>query len=442
MIHHIPSADQLALSKFSRFFGPDEWNFHSPLSNNNVGRRSLQTYFNLGTFFNSPRGHRTWGGSANRCKRRAAFGAMGEALERGCLSSIRANIADQTYDELIKTGHAVLDPTTYRHYADDQDVLIQGEVQNIARNTRLPWTWFEDAIKRERTLLPSFVNSPYPGRKPVYFGGTTSGNGCGQDSFQAQCSGVFELLERDAILFYWWTRNSPRQIDFTDTDDRWRAVLRPYEDLLPSIDIFWVQTDFNLYTVFVTLRGQLAKRSPRFSVSGAARLDPLVAIDRALSEMVTLYQHFESSFEAHQRVEYGPDYDLTVWDFIDHVHLYAYEEMQEAYKFLFPETPVKIHWSELPNLSTGSAEGDLEYVISEFKRNGHRLYFRDLATKPLSETGLHVYRAYSPDLIEVDQGHKYRALGTPRFYNLPKKLKLKQQPVSSKEMNPYPHPFP
>lgn len=442
MIHHIPAADQLTICKFSRFFGPADWQFSSPLNNCNIGRRSLSAFYNLGVFYHSP-GRSIWGGSADRSKRKAAFGAMGEALERYCLGEAKADFLDKNYEELVQLGHRTLDPNSYRHYADDQDVLIQGEVRNIDRQTRLHWTWFEDALNENTpTLLPSLFNRPYPGPKPIFFGGTTNGNGCGQTPAHAKLSGLQELLERDAIMVYWWTRNTPRQIDLSSPSPELRKILETFADLLPHIDIFWTKTDFDLTTVMVAYRGRLANRNPYFQITGATRLDPLHAMDRALGEMVSLHQHFESTLDSYEPIEFGSNYDLSIWEFLDHVHLYAYHDMREAYDFWFPANPDKVHWSELPNRSTGSHEGDLGYILNEFRRNGHRLYFAELTTQPLRASDLHVYRAYSPDLVEVDAGHKYRALGSSRYYTLHKKLNLKMQPANSRALNPYPHPFP
>jgi ribosomal protein S12 methylthiotransferase accessory factor len=80
--------------------------------------------------------------------------------------------------------------------------------------------------------------------------------------------------------------------------------------------------------------------------------------------------------------------------------------------------------------------------MDDFKKNGHRLYFKDATTREVRRAGLHVYRAFSPDILSLDSLHRYRPLGFPRYYTLADKLKLPRRPRKYDDLNPFPHPFP
>ena len=439
MIHYIPPEDQLSAQKFARLFcSMDRLNitFRRDL---NIGLMHPPT-FDASVHYNKGTGV-AWGGSNSDSKRNAAFGAMGEAIERYGLFMASYDLEPASFLELQTRKLNALDPESFTLYAQDQETLIKKEVDNLRRDTVLPWTWFQDALRNDRRILvPSLFNQFIYGHKPIYCEASTNGNGCGQSPAHAKRAAVLELLERDAIMFYWWTKNSPLTVDLSQPCPRLRKILAPFADLLPRTTLLYTKTDFDLPTLVAVFQGDLRRRLPMMAMSGGSGLDPFRAIDRALSELRAVVQHQMMTIPNQKSIFFSEDYDLTVWDYQDHVALYAYQEMKPAYEFLLAGEV--IHYSELPHNATGTHEGDLEFIVSEFHRNNHRLYFGDLTPRHMRAVDLHIYRSFSPDLIEVDPGHKFRALGVPRFYQLPQKLALRMRPQTSHDLNPFPHPFP
>ncbi len=441
MIHYIAPRDHLTLDTFDRLFDVHDWTFIEFRDDPNRPIYGSRVY-DAGSFFEMDKRHVIWGGSGHSSKRRAVYGAMAEAIERYCMYEAPISNWTVSFREVRAEGYNALDPSTIRLYSEEQEVLRTGVVKNLDRDTKLRWSWFFDAFTEEPILVPSLFNQPLWEERPVYCSASSNGNGCGLDRNMAMRSGLFELIERDAAMFYWWTKNCPAQIDLSSPSPSLAKVLDLHRPLLPYLTFFHTRTDLDLVSLVVVLRGNLKNRMPLLLMSGAARLDLVEALDRALSEMNSIVRQFAADFDYTRRINYQQDFDLTIWEFKDHVNLYAFNDFKKAYGFLFPSQPERISWRDLPHKMYRSHQEELEYVKDQFESCGLRLYFSELTPKLARETRLKVMRAYSPDLLQIDPGHKFRALGVPRLYSLPKKLGLKFQPVRFVDLNPYPHPFP
>lgn len=442
MIHYVEPGFQQSLDQFARLFDGDK-------------HLSLRFYDNepgLTRLFNAQGSFRTmWrgqgiaghGGSSSRSKQRSIMSALGEAVERYALSIASPHFQQKTYHQLCEMSLNAINPETITAFAPEQIASNPEAILNVQKTSTVDWSWFQDVLNDDRPiLLPAMFNQPYKGQLPFYFSASTSGNGCGQDDESAQLSALLEFLERDAFAVYWWSKNRPRQIDLSHPSERLQKILEAFSEYLPGVTFFWTETDFQVTTVFATYQGDPRFRSPRFLVSAGASLDPITAIEKSLTEIEQLVTMFRRRYNSYEMVEYERDFDSTIWDFLDHVHLYSYRDMHYAYEFLFPNQPETISWSDLKDFSQGHTRKNLEFLTAQFRQNKIRLYFSNLSDRTIKSAGLAVWRAFSPDLAVIDFWHKYRAVGFPRLYKLPKQMGWKNQPSCFAELNPDPHPFP
>ncbi len=92
------------------------------------------------------------------------------------------------------------------------------------------------------------------------------------------------------------------------------------------------------------------------------------------------------------------------------------------------------------NAATGTAETDLEESVSRIVSTGCNVYAANLTSDDLGALGLNVCRVLVPGYQPLFAGHRHRALGSERLYEVPQKLGYRGIARTSTG-NPAPHPF-
>lgn len=438
MFHYVDQSVRNTIDQFSKVFD-FERNFgliveRAPL----VEEREL---FLIKTTFADKAGRSGGGAGINKDMSRAAFAAMAEALERYSFCVTEPEILNHSYSEMIALGKRCFDPRTFQVFHPEQDVFIHKQVYRPTAESKLDWCAFENPLDSSSVVfIPSEVNHFFKFKVPFYFASSTSGNGCGLNPAQAKLSAIHELLERDAVMFYWWTQNPPRKISFKGAGKKLEKFLGQVNKDHKKISFFYLETDLDIPVILAVFKG-INRNEPRFVVSAASHLDPLIALEKSYSELIHCLQDCYS-----HKDEFGCDYKIdpnkTIWHFIDHVLLYAQTRLDNAYDFLFLKKPKYVNWDELRVCKQMSSEHDLQFIYDQFKANNYRLFLKDITASQILNSGFAVYRAFSPDLISMEAIHKYRQLGYPRLYRLCEKLNLKKRPQRPSDLNPFPHPFP
>ena len=91
------------------------------------------------------------------------------------------------------------------------------------------------------------------------------------------------------------------------------------------------------------------------------------------------------------------------------------------------------------NLATGAADADLRTAVGRVLASGRRAYAANLTSEDIDWLGLKVCRVVVPGYQPLFAGHRIRALGGTRLYDVPQKLGYRG--VTLARPNPAPHPF-
>jgi ribosomal protein S12 methylthiotransferase accessory factor len=366
---------------------------------------------------------------------KALYAAMGEALERHALLNVPPDLEQLSFQRLAERGYKALDPDSFKIFSEDQPALREGLVRNLTRECAVDWLRFENAYDGAEIYLPSCFGGLERGRVPIYFSASSNGAACARDLATAKYLAVLELIERDAVLFYWWTRNSPWRIDVNRPNPEIEAVLSSADDA-DKITFYYLPNEFGVFPVFAVYRGDAG-----FLSAAACAFDPVKAMDKALREIVHIQSYIRSA-PPRPRVDYAADFDNTVWDFDDHVLLYLENGPTEASAFLDPKNCRTVPWQELVGTTPPDSASALAVLEERMRANGCRLYYRDATSETVRAAGLNIVKAFSPDLIGLEARHRLRQLGVERLYTLADRLGLSHRPREFKELNPFPHPFP
>jgi len=87
-----------------------------------------------------------------------------------------------------------------------------------------------------------------------------------------------------------------------------------------------------------------------------------------------------------------------------------------------------------------SAETDLATCVTRVKASGHEVYAANLTSEDVTSLGLAVCRVIVPGYQPLFPGHRVRALGGTRLYEVPQKLGYRGIPRGSSG-NAAPYPF-
>ena len=100
----------------------------------------------------------------------------------------------------------------------------------------------------------------------------------------------------------------------------------------------------------------------------------------------------------------------------------------------------KIAFSEIKNLSVGDSVRDLRLLVEKITAVNHRVLVVDVTGEDVRSFGLSVFRAVIPGFHPLFMGHRFRALGGTRLWEVPQKLGFPAL-VGEPSTNPAPHPF-
>ena len=93
----------------------------------------------------------------------------------------------------------------------------------------------------------------------------------------------------------------------------------------------------------------------------------------------------------------------------------------------------------MPDLATGSAEGDLRVLLSRLNAAGCQVVAVDCTTDEARDVGFRVVRVLIPELVPLSFTYRARYLAHPRLYTAP--ARMGHPVLAAPEINPLPQPF-
>ena len=263
----------------------------------------------------------------------------------------------------------------------------------------------------------------YGFRDPGQFFTRCDSNGCaaGGSLEEAILYGLLELVERDAVAIWWYSRVRRPELDADGFGiARWAELKRHYgETLGRDLHAIDLTTDLGIPTVGVVSRCR-DRAVEDIIVGFAAHVDPVVALSRALEEA---NQYLPSVRER------APD-GSTVYRLFSEETVRWWKTATYAnqpYLVGNPNSPPRT-LAEMPNLSTDDVAADVEACVRAVERCGLEVLVID-QTRP--DIGLPVARVVVPGLR-----HFWRRLGPGRLYDVPVKLGWLPAPIAEQDLNP------
>lgn len=380
-------------------------------------------------------------GGASAERERAIAKAIGEAVERYCAAIY--DIESLPLATAADAPFACVAPSAFALYSAAQLASDGFPWVEFSPHTPVRWTPAEDVLGGEIRHVPAvMVYLPY-----VYYQGTgdspiaqsiSTGLACHDSTASAALAGACEVLERDAFTITWQARLAPPQIQIETLPDAAYDLVRRFEHTGAAVTLFDLTMDHGIPTILSVLRGDHPE-APALVFAAATSLDPRIATRNALEELAHTLRYSQQIKSLAERLVPDPDFG-NVADQVDHLNLYVDHAHRGLADFLFASRQ-RIEFDAIADLATGDAQADLHTLAGRVAGAGLRVLVADVTSPDIRSVGLRVARAVIPGCHPLFMGHRVRALGGTRLWQVPRRLGHRAIDPERGD-NPAPHPYP
>ncbi len=401
-----------------------------------VGAQACESTWLIGAACNELNG----GGAGDPRQARAA--AIGETVER--YSGAYVDV-----DALRWATAADLAAAGVDHVRPDELTLLSAEqladpacpFEPFTATTPLCWlTGYELADGHPVAVPAQLVNLVNGVFGDVAIGYSTSnGMACGCTWEEAVVSGLLELVERDAFTATWYGRLSLRRIEVASSPQLRRFFADHVDPTGLDVSLIDLSQLVDVPVVLAVVRNPGSGVAP-LALGAAASASPLTAVRKAVIEAFQTRTWAKAEQREGTVIDPALGFD-QVKDFDDHVRLSLHPRAIEAAAFLDASTEV-VPLDALPAVPGDTPGAIVQEVTDRLRRQGVRAIACDVTSPDVAEGGLVVAKVFSPQLNPLDSGYATRLLGGHRLRHRAYDVGLLPAPLTSADLNPWPHPFP
>lgn len=380
-------------------------------------------------------------GGASSSREIALAKAIGEAIERYCCA-----MYDREEFPLFSFEAApfpCVSPDTFALYTERQ--YRQPAFPYVPFTSQVPIRWARTInlhngeiwhVPAAMTVLPYAFDEVH-GERPVCQRIST-GLACHRSFAEAAASGICEVIERDAFTITWQAQLAPPHLDLDTLSEQNRDLVCRFRRVGDSVNLLNITTDAGVPSILGILRGG-EDDAPAFVFAASTDLDPEKAVQKSLEELAHTRQLAQQLKREQPCFSVPPPYDLII-DKDHHVQFYTDHANTTLAKFIM-SAKARCAFEDIECLSSTDLEQNLRILVDKVQQTGHTVYVSDLTTPDVEALGLKVVRAIIPGFHPLFMGHRLRALGGIRLWEVPQRLGHKGRDHAEGD-NPAPHPYP
>lgn len=362
--------------------------------------------------FNISREVSSGGLGVNENKNIAMTSCLAEALERYCMSYIPKS------DIIINTKKDMDSKHVFEEFSLYSDEQYKDNTMFLNPNKeKIEWVKIYNIKDNNYKFWPaSLIYLPYDLNKTVAET-TSTGMAAGFTIEECIKSGLLELIERDALMINFMQRLNPPEIDIKSisglNEELIKKISKEY-----SIKIYKLYSDINV-PIYLSIIYKKEKNKFHYGIGACANTDSDYAINKSLKECLFTYFYSLNIIDVRQN---DPDKIKTLYEH------FLYYQGDNFEKLLFKSKKEKYKKEKI----------SFDDIIKSLEKNDISVYYKDLTTEDINETGIKVVKVIAPSLIDLNKSHIYPRLGAKRFFSVPNKLGLKHSEI----LTEMPHPFP
>jgi bacteriocin biosynthesis cyclodehydratase domain-containing protein len=355
----------------------------------------------------------------------AMASCLAEAVERyscrfhGCERGIRARYSDLTPNAISPTK---LMNFSDRQYSNrDEWNQTHGSFQWVPepfdQTLEIDWTLVWSLTREmERYVPTAYCYFRYPGEDCRFFPADSNGCASGNTREEAVLHGMLELVERDSVALWWYSRAKRPAVDLAGFNDPFLAVtIENLRRVGRSVNILDLTSDLGI-PAFAAVSWK--EDGTQIVMGSGADLDPHIGAVRAVSEMNQLLEF--AAREGAEPARRLHTTDLSRWlrtaRIEDHSYLVSFGEIQAR---------------DMQNISSNDILNDIWSCKGILEGHGLEVLALEM-TRP--DIGFPTVRMIVPGLR-----HFWARLAPGRLYNVPLELGWIARPLSEPELNPTPY---
>jgi len=313
-------------------------------------------------------------------------------------------------------------------------------------NIKLNWVKGYSLLNNKNIYVPAcFVYTPYKfgdDEDFIVWESNSTGTAVGNTKEDAILGGIYEVIERDAVMINWRNKLEVPNIDLYSIKNQ---LIKTVIDTMRKKDwelrICDITSDIGIPT-FLSILTSKNDRIPKFIVGASCNITPQKAIIKSIKEVFQGQQALKYLTKKSKPINNEFEFD-KINHLSQHTLLYGIYDLKKAYEFLFKNISLKSanHFS-IDNNNTISEKINL--CIDRIRQNKilNDIIAVDITPPDIRELNIHAFRIIIPGCVNLNASYKYRYLGGRRLYEVPKILGYTNTNTKEEELNTYPHPFP
>lgn len=406
---------------------------------------------NVAHIYGQPQHSTNGGAGLNRSSARSA--AIGESLERYCLSYIDQNkLIFSSHKDIIKKNYNAVDLNKFAIFSDKQYSIKDFMFKKPTLDSKMNWIQGYSVIDKALVLVPAcmiYIPYPHPGNtnflhllntdEDRYASAVSTGTSCASSIKEAVLKGIYEVIERDAFVITWLNKLPVPLMNISSGKTISKIFSKIFAPSKLKFYIFDISTDISIPVMCAFIIDEL-NEDLAVSVGASANLNPEKAALKALIEAAQGRIYLKST-KSKIKKRYSEDY-RNVNTFDDHVMLFSKRESIKNLDFLTNNSSTK-NFSEFNEITEDNdVESSLQICKDKIKSSGMDIIATDLTTIDVREFGLYVCKILIPGMQELNGDHNYIRFGGNRLYKVPIRKGYHSHALSEDQMNKIPHPFP
>jgi ribosomal protein S12 methylthiotransferase accessory factor len=371
---------------------------------------------------------------------RAIAKALGEAVER--YSSAVFFPQDMIVSSHRDLGEDAIHPERFAIHTPQQLAHRNFPLDPFNEQSAIRWTPATHLATGTQKLIPAAsVYCPYTADSASGEANVIESISTGLAAHcsykEAAINAILEVVERDRFMMHWLAMIPCPVIEPQSLTPLHREMLARYAAYGYEITVLYATPDTGIPTVFCVMHGKWEGCVP-FIISSATHLDPDAAITKCLEELALMERLCKRIMLTAQGWSAGRHYENIVV-LADHLYFWINPAMISHADFLVSKTR-RISLQDIPNMSTGDPEEDLETIVQRVENSGYEVYISDVTASDVEDLGMKVLRAVIPGYIPLTVHYRCRPEGSKRLQEcLRKRQQANAKDITS--VNPVPHPF-
>lgn len=372
--------------------------------------------------------------------------AILEALERYCGIQPRGK-KKTVYGSYNQLKEQALNPLTLGVHAKENYEQPDFPFQPFNPDWRMNWVWGYSFLLKRPILVPELLAYYSLGCGEGFVFETSNGCALGGSLEEAILYGILEVVERDSFLLTWYAQLPLPRLDPYSANDEELRLMMDRARAVGGYDIYLYNATMEngIPSIFAVAKN---RKSSGLNIicAGGAHPDPIRAAKSAVHElggmMLTLDEQFQKGKERYKKMFIDSS---LVRKMDDHGMLFGLPETEERLQFLLNEDRPLQTFQEVFNVPENHLDltDDLKNLLHAFQCLNLDVIVVDQTTPEIAKNGLHCVKVIIPGMLPMTFGHHLtRITGLERVLKVPVELGYAKQPLTSEQLNPYPHPFP